>query len=340
MNKIVLGMLALAAALLAFGLGRSWKWDLGARSERPQIAAAAELAAGQPSPRSAAGPNQIRWQSDLEPADAAFLDQLFAGEAGKRLALRSLQADYPVLQAKMEAGDLQAARALANALFQCSEQSPDIAYSPESWSYYQSRLAQQKQTGAITEDQYQRQLAKIWYSYQICGNVSETQRQQRRAALQRLAESGDRQALYQFSFLGRPADPDLPLAAQFELGQAYVQTAERLLQRGMAEADPEVFDIVAWHYSSMVVVGDSRLFGSDSAKFYAHTLVAKTLRERHLADPQRRDLDRAAEAERVRMADALLQRVRENRAGLQPLSAEQLAAAEAEANVLLQACCG
>lgn len=262
------------------------------------------------------------------------LEEVFGEVPGQRLRVFNLQAQFQGLLSSMRAGNLAAARALANALYRCSGYH-DLPFSPETYQAYMDEIDNPEgDHQELTDLQKERLRQAKRFEYGICGNVTAEQRKVRREALEMLSESGDPEARLAFAALPTPLQEEHANIEYLRIKDDFVRKADRYLELEQAKGNVAAFDVAA-ALNGYDLAGNPMRNCCNHARNIAYQMAAVQVLKRTLSQVVRGSSEFNALIEQIAAREIVIENQRRNLAQveLQKLEEEYL-------KEIMSRCCG
>lgn len=182
-----------------------------------------------------------------------------------RYVVKNLAAQFDSLAALANGGDIDAARALYDALLDCHD-SPVNARELDDFRRNVSDPSSLFAT--MTPDMRQRQIDERTRLYARCGDLSSFQHRSLADWALLVAEAGDAEARRRYAFVGKPTDLTDPQVQ--EKYEAFVARAKGYLNEAIDHSDASALAAMATAYLPSVIRGNEQPFGIDPEQAYAY----------------------------------------------------------------------
>lgn len=177
-------------------------------------------------------------------------------------AVRNLDADFKRLKVMSDAGDLDATRALDDAVAQC------VSYQLIDTALHRTRRHLATETDPGRKARLEQAIRLFTSKAEFCGNDAADYVDQLPALSHRLAESGDADSRIRFLWEGQPRDT---LADDFQAQwETYRADAKRYLEAEIAAGNDEALRAMAEGYENTTLYGRSTPFEVNPALQYTY----------------------------------------------------------------------
>jgi len=247
---VLAGCAAVVALAAWFGLGRqaTQSRPLAVNETKPAAKTAAAEVDAKPGAR-----------ADPQPASPPFP---LRKPAKPEYAVRDLDTDFKRLKAMSDAGDLDATRALDDAVAQC------VNFELTDTALHRARRHLATETDPGRRTRLEQAIRLFTSKTAFCGSDAADYVDQLPALSHRLAESGDADSRIRFLSEGQPRDT---LADDFQAQwDAYRADAKRYLEAEIAAGNDEALQAMAEGYENSTLYGRSTPFKVDAILQYTY----------------------------------------------------------------------